>query len=76
MHELKSVQLDDEDSSQYFINYIPNDSDSTESSQNNDSDHSPDEEETDVSKLPNCLIITPVPPDLFTDAALKVSEEC
>jgi hypothetical protein len=75
MHELKAVQLDDEDSSQYFINYLPNDSDSTESNPSNDSDHSPNEADhgTDVSTLPDCLIVTPVPQDLFTDPVLKVS---
>lgn len=75
MHELKAVQLDDEDSSQYFINYLPNDSDSTESNPSNDSDHSPNEADdvSDVSNLPNCLIVTPVPQDLFIDPVLKVS---
>ena len=79
MHDFKSLQLDDEDSSIYFINYISDDSDSPESHQDNDSSdsHSPEDNlETDLSSIPNSLIITPVPQTLFTNQQLKVNVEC
>jgi hypothetical protein len=77
MHDLKSLQLDDEDSSKYFINYISDDSDSPGNNSNNnenESVHSPDDQdEIEVSSLPNSLIITPVPQELFTNQELKVT---
>ena len=79
MHDFKSLQLDDEDSSIYFINYISEDSDSPESHQDNDSNdsHSPEDNlETDLSSIPNSLIITPVPQTLFTNQQLKVNVKC
>jgi hypothetical protein len=73
MHDYKSLQLDDEDSSIYFINYISDDSDSLENNTENESIHSPeDNNDIDVSSLPNSLIITPVPQELFTNQQLKV----
>ena len=78
MYDLKSLQLDDEDSSKYFINYISDDSDSSLENNNNEHEsiHSPDDNDTiDVSSLPNSLIITPVPQELFTDQQLKVNKK-
>ena len=76
MHELKSLQLDDEDASKYFINFINDESETVDNNNNtneNESIHSPeDTEEIDVSSLPNSLIITPVPQELFTNQQLKV----
>ena len=69
MHELHSIQLDDEDSSKYLINYLTDDSDSTDQDQENDHDEI---NETN-SSLPNTLIITPVPENLFVDPTWKVS---
>ncbi|CAF1342904.1 unnamed protein product [Adineta steineri] len=75
MHDLKSLQLDDEDSSKYFINYISDDSNAPgdNNTTDNESTHSPIEhdDDTDVSSLPNSLIITPVPQELFTNQQLK-----
>ncbi|UJR09358.1 hypothetical protein I4U23_013602 [Adineta vaga] len=76
MHDLKSLQLDDEDSSKYFINYINEDSNENENenaNQNeNESNHSPNNpDDIDVSSLPTSLIITPVPQELFTNQQLK-----
>jgi hypothetical protein len=79
MHDLKSLQLDDEDSSKYFINYISDDSDTlgnnndNNNNNENESVHSPDDnDDIDVSSLPNSLIITPVPQELFINQQLKV----
>jgi len=74
-HGLKSVQLNDEDASKYFINYISDDSDglgddNTNEHQNNHIED--DGDYIDVSSLPNSLIITPVPQELFTDQQMKV----
>jgi hypothetical protein len=74
-HGLKSVQLEDEDASKYFINYISDDSDglgddNTNEHQNNHIED--DGDYIDVSSLPNSLIITPVPQELFTDQQMKV----
>jgi hypothetical protein len=76
MHDLKSLQLDDEDSSIYFINYISDDSDSSVNNHENESIHSPDDnnDDIDVSSLPNSLIITPVPQELFTNQQFKVKK--
>ena len=76
MHDYKSLQSDDEDTSKYFINYINDETEAEfESSSNNDID-SPahNNDEIDVSKLPNDLIITPVSQELFADQQLKVNE--
>jgi hypothetical protein len=76
MHDYKSLQLDDEDSSKYFINYISEDSDDTGDSNNNETEliHSPDDNNgIDVSSLPSSLIITPVPQELFINQQLKVN---
>lgn len=70
MHDLNSFQLDDEDSSKYFINYLSDDSDSMDNSNEMESTQSNDDD-LDTSSLPNCLIITPVPQDLFTNQELK-----
>jgi hypothetical protein len=78
MYDLKSLQLDDEDSSKYFINYISDDDNHLGNNNNNntnenDSIHSPeDSDDIDISSLPNSLIITPVPQELFTNQQLKV----
>jgi hypothetical protein len=75
MHDLKSLQLDDEDSSKYFINYINESSDGIGDNNNNENEsiHSPDDnDDIDISSLPNSLIITPVPQQLFTNQQLKV----
>ena len=76
MHDLKSLQLDDEDSSKYFINYINEDSDDVGDINNNETEsiHSPnDNNGVDESSLPSSLIITPVPQELFTNQQLKVN---
>ena len=78
MHDLKSLQLDDEDSSKYFINYINEESDDNgeQNANQNESEptHSPtDNDDVDVSSLPTSLIITPVPQELFTNQQLKVT---
>ena len=57
------MQLDDELSSTYFINYISDDL----GSQRQRDDYS-----QDVSAPSNCLIVTSVPQALFTDPAMKV----
>jgi hypothetical protein len=75
MHDFKSLQLDDEDSSKYFINYISDDSDNSPTHNINEPEsiHSPEDNDSiDVSSLPNSLIITPVPQELFTNQELKV----
>ncbi|CAF1540688.1 unnamed protein product [Adineta ricciae] len=76
MHDLKSLQLDDEDSSKYFINYINEESDDNgeQNANQNESEatNSPtDNDDVDVSSLPTSLIITPVPQELFTNQQLK-----
>jgi hypothetical protein len=72
-HGLQSVQLDDEDASKYFINYITDDSDGLDDNNENEHSHVEDESnDIDVSSLPNSLIITPVPPELFTNQQIKV----
>ena len=71
MHDFKSLQLDDEDSSIYFINYVTEDSDSVE----NISSPSPEEtDQPESDSVPNSLIITPVPQELFTNQQWKVSD--
>ena len=72
MHDLNSIQLDDEDSSKYFINYLSDDSDGMDNGNDMEATQSNDDE-FDTSSLPNCLIITPVPQDLFSNQELKVS---
>lgn len=72
-HGMKSLQLDDEDTSKYFINYVNNDHDEI-SNNVSDGEHSrPAEEENqiDVSNLPSSLIITAIPQELFVDQKLK-----
>jgi hypothetical protein len=81
-HGLKSVQLEDEDASKYFINYISDDEDGlgdNNNNNNNDNEHKNNHIEDeindiDVSSLPNSLIITPVPKELFTDQEIKVKK--
>lgn len=72
-HGLKSVQLDDENASKYFINYIGDESEGVGDDETNhhEQEHN-DNHDFDVSSLPNSLIITPVPQDLFTNQELKV----
>lgn len=75
-HGLKSVQLDDEDASKYFINYISDDSEGIVDDENNHHEQDTrsihdDNHDIDVSSLPNSLIITPVPQDLFTNQDMK-----
>lgn len=75
MHDFKSLQLDDEDSSMYFINYITEDSDSVENTHENISNPSPEEsDQSESNSVPNSLIITPVPQELFTNQQWKVSD--
>lgn len=75
MHDFKSLQLDDEDSSMYFINYITEDSDSVENTHENISNPSPEEsDQSESDSVPNSLIITPVPQELFTNQQWKVSD--
>jgi len=73
MHGLKSVQLDDEDASKYFINYISDETDGLGDSADIDeiSDARENDNDLNVSSLPNSLIITEVPQELFTDQQLK-----
>lgn len=78
MHDYKSLQLDDEDTSKYFINYVNDDDIETQFESNSthelDSPEENNDDEIDVSKLPNDLIITPVPQELFIDQQLKVNK--
>ncbi|CAF3854918.1 unnamed protein product, partial [Rotaria magnacalcarata] len=39
MHDFQSLQLDDEDSSKYFINYISEDSDGLADDNNTENEH-------------------------------------
>ncbi len=74
-HGLKSVQLEDEEASKYFINYISDDSDDLDDDNNNEheNNHIKNESENiDVSSLPSSLIVTPVPQELFTNQQMKV----
>ncbi|CAF1260997.1 unnamed protein product [Rotaria magnacalcarata] len=76
MHDFQSLQLDDEDSSKYFINYISEDSDGLADDNNTENEHehvqSPDNhDDVDESSLPNSVIITPVPQELFTNQEFK-----
>ncbi|CAF1041762.1 unnamed protein product [Adineta steineri] len=79
-HGLKSVQLDDEDASKYFINYISDDLDALgDDDNNNNNDNNNNEhdqiddtnDDIDISSLPSSLIITPVPQELFTNQQMK-----
>jgi hypothetical protein len=74
-HGLKSVQLEDEDASKYYINYISDDdSDDLEDENHNEHENNHIKNESnniDVSSLPNSLIITPVPQELFTNQQWK-----
>ena len=73
------MQLDDEDTSKYFINYIhsaddadpPVDSSHTEQVQRTEDYH-----DIDVSTLPNSLIVTSIPQELFTNQHMKVMIIC
>ncbi|CAF2523052.1 unnamed protein product [Rotaria sp. Silwood2] len=72
-NDVKSMQLDDEDASKYFINYISDDSSGLN---NNSNEHEDDYIKTnnndiDVSSLPNSVIISSVPEDLFTNQQMK-----
>ena len=60
--------------SKYFINYISDESEGVVDDETNhhEQEHN-DNHDFDVSSLPNSLIITPVPQDLFTNQGLKVS---
>jgi hypothetical protein len=74
-HGLKSVQLEDEDASKYFINYISDDSDDIGDHNNNQHEHNQIDDnidDIDISSLPNSVIITPVPQELFSDLQMKV----
>ncbi len=69
------MQLEDEDASKYFINYITDDSDDLVDDNHNEYENNhikTESENIDVSSLPNSLIITPVPQELFTNQQLKV----
>ena len=73
-HGMKSMQLDDEDASKYFINYIsdePNEPDSNPS-QHEQVHVQDDTDGLDLTELPSSLIITSVPQDLFTNQQMKV----
>ncbi|CAF1612608.1 unnamed protein product [Rotaria magnacalcarata] len=63
--DLKSMQFDDEEASKYFINYISDDTDRFNDN-NNHLCH-----DNDVRSLPNSLLVTPVPHDLFTDQQMR-----
>ena len=73
-HDLKSIQVGDEEASKYFINYISDDSDNFDENNKKNiyNDNNSNNSESDMSSLPNNLIITSVPPDLFTDQQMKV----
>jgi hypothetical protein len=77
-HGLKSVQLEDEDTSKYFINYISDDSDGLGDNNNEQEQHHIEDtnDDIDVSLLPSSLIITPVPQKLFTNEQMKVRYYC
>jgi hypothetical protein len=70
-HGMKSVQLDDEDASKYFINYISDDSDVLGEDDNHNQIQD-DSDDIDVSSLPNSLIVTLMPQELFTNQQMKV----
>ena len=76
MRDFHSIQLDDEDSSKYFINYMNDVSnDLGDAAHYSDNEHIPSPDNTidiDVSSLPNSVIITPVPKELFIDQQIKV----
>ncbi|CAF4643647.1 unnamed protein product, partial [Rotaria magnacalcarata] len=64
--------------SKYFINYISEDSDGLADDNNTENEHehvqSPDNhDDVDESSLPNSVIITPVPQELFTNQEFKVN---
>lgn len=71
------MQLEDENESKYFINYI---SDEGEESTDHsvEQSHAPtidEDHDLDLSELPNSLIITSVPQDLFTNQEMKVNQD-
>ncbi|CAF3397472.1 unnamed protein product [Rotaria sp. Silwood1] len=73
-NDLKSMQFDDdEDTTKYFINYINDDSnDLNNHSKEHEHDYiENDNNDIDVSSLPNSLIISSVPEDLFTNQQMK-----
>ncbi|CAF0873037.1 unnamed protein product [Adineta ricciae] len=75
-HGLKSVQLDDEDASKYFINYISDETDVLSTDDHHQQQHQTENnhdtnEYFDISSLPSSLIITPVPSELFTEQHVK-----
>jgi hypothetical protein len=75
-HDLKSMQIDDEAASKYFINYIRDEVDDLRNNQMNTAeiDSHKNINDLDLSRLPNSLIITCVPHELFTNQQLKVRE--
>ncbi|CAF1496368.1 unnamed protein product, partial [Didymodactylos carnosus] len=64
---LQSVQIEDEDASRYYINYI-SESDEDEAGI---PDSTQIDDDIDVSLLPQDLIITQVPNELFINDQLK-----
>lgn len=73
MHDFKSLQLDDEDSSIYFINYITDESENVENTPEYEANPSPEEpDQLPSNDIPNSLIITPVPQELFINQQWKV----
>jgi len=72
-HGLKSVQLEDENASKYFINYINEDQEETNdsSAEHRQTQRTDDNRDFDLSELPNSLIITSVPQQLFINQEMK-----
>jgi hypothetical protein len=74
MHELQSLHLNDEDSTNYVVNDLVEDTSHSDPI-NNDSpadDVMPDQE-NETSSVSNTLIVTPVPSELFDNATRKVN---
>ncbi|CAF0951356.1 unnamed protein product [Didymodactylos carnosus] len=68
---LQSIQIEDEDASRYYINYI-SESDEDEAGL---PDSTQIDDDIDISLLPRDLIITPIPHELFTNDHLKTEFE-
>lgn len=66
------MQVEDEEVSKYYINYISDDSDVL--NDNNNQIHC-DNGGNDERTLPNSLIITPVPQELFTNQQMRVKKD-
>ena len=75
LNRFDGLQLEDENASKYFINYINEEAEDTiDSAAEPRPTHRTDEDrDLDLSELPSSLIITSVPQELFTNQEMKVS---